>query len=366
GGIDSAAVLAVMNEQTREPVRTFTVGFKDVHDINELEDARHTAHYFGAEHQEILMDSIDYRDWLRKCIWHLEEPIGTTSALPMYFVSQLAREHVKVVLTGQGADEPLCGYHRYYGERYGHLYRKIPDILLEHFFRPLGESLPRQERIKRAVRSMGIRDVTERFLRVYEVFHPEMKKHLWRPDGHPELSNRLAESIVNFWRNGIDELDPLVQMAYVDTHLSLSDDLLLYGDKMSMAHSVEARVPFLDLEYMKIVESLPPSLRIRGLNRKYIHKKSIEKWLPRYIIRRKKRGFETPVDQWFRSELTGFVKDTLLSKNSACTAYFYHKTIKNLIKDHINGRQDNRRQLFCLLIFDVWHKTFIQNQSLQS
>jgi len=141
--------------------------------------------------------------------------------------------------------------------------------------------------------------------------------------------------------------------------LSLSDDLLTYGDKMSMAASIEARVPFLDVDYMRVVEALPPSLRIRGRTQKYIHKKAVAKWLPPEIIRRRKRGFETPVDRWFRSELSGYVRNMLLSQDAACPIYFRREAIDALLDDHLSGREDNRRQLFSLLVFELWHRQFI-------
>jgi len=154
-----------------------------------------------------------------------------------------------------------------------------------------------------------------------------------------------------------------MQMAYVDARLSLADDLLLYGDKMSMAASLEARVPFLDLEYMDIAETLPASLRIRGLTRKYIHKKVIAKWLPQEIIHRPKRGFETPVDRWFRSELSGYVRNVLLAPVSACRTFFNPPVLDSLLRDHLSGRQDNHRQLFSLLIFELWHRQFIMGDT---
>jgi asparagine synthase (glutamine-hydrolysing) len=148
-------------------------------------------------------------------------------------------------------------------------------------------------------------------------------------------------------------------MTYIDARLSLADDLLLYGDKMSMAASVEARVPFLDLEYMAVAESIPPSLRIHGITHKYIYKKAIAKWLPPQIIQRPKIGFETPLDRWFRSELSGYVKNTLLSEQSACLRYFNPSIIRLLFEEHVHGRQDNHRHLYALLVFELWHRQFI-------
>jgi asparagine synthase (glutamine-hydrolysing) len=146
----------------------------------------------------------------------------------------------------------------------------------------------------------------------------------------------------------------------------LSDDLLTYGDKMSMAASIEARVPFLDLDYMRAIESLPPSLRIKGITHKYIHKKAIAKWLPPEIIGRQKRGFDTPIDRWFRSELTGYVREMLLSPDAACPIYFRAAAIEGLIREHVSGRQDNRRQLYTLLTFELWHRQFISESGRPS
>ncbi len=359
GGVDSGVVVAIMSKLTHRPVRTFTVGFEGADDVNELEEARKTAAVFGTAHEQVLLTSLDYQQLLQKVTWHLDEPVATTSALAMYSVCQLARQHVTVALTGQGADEPFAGYPRYLGERYGALYRSLSPSVREHLLRPLVESLPRRERLKRAVRSLGTDDVAERFAQVYAVFSEPMKAALWRRGIVKKDGSRRVREVIDYWRRGVEGLDPLVQMTYVDARLSLSDDLLTYGDKMSMAASIEARVPFLDVDYMRVVEALPPSLRIRGRTQKYIHKKAVAKWLPPEIIRRRKRGFETPVDRWFRSELSGYVRNMLLSQDAACPIYFRREAIDALLDDHLSGREDNRRQLFSLLVFELWHRQFI-------
>jgi asparagine synthase (glutamine-hydrolysing) len=295
----------------------------------------------------------------QKSIWHLDEPIATTSALAMYSVCKLAREQVTVVLTGQGVDEPLAGYPRYFGERYGGLYRLLSPRMRESVVRPFIERLPRGERLKRAVRSLGCEDVTERFAKVYAVFSEPMKKALWQPGIVGNDGFQRVRDVIDYWRKDVEGTDPLVQMSYVDVRLSLSDDLLMYGDKMSMAASIEARVPFLDVDYMSVAEALPPALRIHGRTHKYIHKKAVAKWLPREVIERRKRGFDTPVDRWFRSELSGYVRNMLLSHDSACPTYFRPAAIEIMLKEHISGRQDHRRQLFSLLTFELWHRQFI-------
>ena len=361
GGVDSGAVVAIMSGLTRQPVRTFTVGFADGNDVNELEEARQTAALFETEHREVLLTSLDYQRLLEKMIWHLDEPIATTSALAMYSVCQLARQHVTVVLTGQGADEPFAGYPRYLGERYGAFYRCLPAAMRNHLVRPIIEQLPRNERLKRAARSLGTSNVTARFAQVYALFSDAQRAALWRPGVRRDGGFHGAEAVIDYWRRDVQELDPLVQMTYVDARLWLSDDLLTYGDKMSMAASVEARVPFLDVDYMRVVEALPAHLRIRGRTQKYIHKKVIAKWLPQEVIQRPKRGFDTPIDRWFRSELSGFVRDTLLGQDAACPQFFHRQAIDELLGEHISGRQDNRRQLFSLLVFELWHRQFISS-----
>jgi asparagine synthase (glutamine-hydrolysing) len=359
GGVDSGAVVAIMSQLSNRPIQTFTVGFEDGADVNELDEARSTARLFGTRHEEIRLTRLDYQQMLQKAVWHLDEPIATMSALAMYSVCSLAREHVTVVLTGQGADEPFAGYPRYLGERYGSLYRRVSAPIRDHVIRPFVESLPRRERLKRAVRSLGTADVTIRFAQVYAVFSEPMKAALWQPGVVSPGALERVHEVIDYWRRGVEDLDPLVQMAYVDTRLSLGDDLLTYGDKMSMAASVEARVPFLDLDYMRVVEKLPPGLRIRGRKHKYIHKKAIAKWLPQNVLNRRKRGFETPLDRWFRSELSGYVRDMLLSPNSACLTYFRSEAIEAMLAEHRSGRQDHQRQLFSLLTFELWHRQFI-------
>jgi asparagine synthase (glutamine-hydrolysing) len=359
GGVDSGVVVAIMSQLTDQSVRTFTVGFEGEDDINELEEARRTAALFGTMHEHVLLTSINYQEMLQKVVWHLDEPIATTSALAMYSVCKLARDHVTVVLTGQGADEPFAGYPRHFGERYGALYRHLPASVRDRVIRPLVESLSRRESLKRAVRSLGTQDITDRFAQVYAVFSEPMKTALWQPGMVGHHGSERVHEVIDYWRVGVEDLDPLVQMAYVDVRLSLSDDLLTYGDKMSMAASIEARVPFLDLEYMRAVEALPASLRIHGRTHKYIHKKAIAKWLPPEVIGRRKRGFETPVDRWFRAELSGYVRRMLLSQDAACPIYFRPAAIEAMLSEHIRGRHDHRRQIFSLLMFELWHRQFI-------
>jgi asparagine synthase (glutamine-hydrolysing) len=356
GGADSAAIVGLMRTLTNKPVVTFTVGFKNAQNVDELADARASATYYETEHHELMLESLDYQKLLERAIWHLEEPIATSSALAMLLICELARKSVTVVLTGQGADEPHMGYVRYFAEVYGRYYRAVPTSI-RRTVEPAIQALPRSERMKRAVRSVPIEDPAKRFPEVHALFSAEGRAKLWRRELRPV--GTPIEELFAYWRRGTEHLPTAIQMAHVDARMSLADDLLLYGDKMSMAASIEARVPFLDLEYAQVAESLPLRARIRGLTRKAFHKRAISKWVPKWVLERRKKGFDTPIDAWFRGELRGFVREVLLDPASACRTYFEPSEVEALIAEHEKGRADHRRQLFALLTFELWYRPFI-------
>jgi asparagine synthase (glutamine-hydrolysing) len=353
GGIDSATVAAIMTEFVGGPIDTFTVGFGSDFPEDELALARETAERLGSRHHELVISADEYAGFLPESIWHLEEPVATASTLAFHRVSALAREHVKVVLTGQGADEAFAGYPRHLGERYGHLYRGVPGVVRDRAVAPLVERLPRNEQLKRAVRSLGTADPAERMRLVHQVVDDHTKATLLRePTG-----NGPAESTT--WHTDVAGLDGLDAMLYVDARTSLADNLLLYGDKMSMAVSLEARVPFLDLELMRLAESLPAKLKIKGRTQKRILKKAMARWVPPSTIRRKKIGFSTPVDTWLRGALRTEVEERLLSEGSASRQFFRPEAIRLLLDEHTSGRHDHKRILFSILTFEIWHEQFI-------
>ena len=356
GGIDSATVAAIMTEVTDGPIETFTVGFGGGFAQNELVPARETARRLGTRHHEVVISPRDFADFLPRSIWHLEEPIATTSTLPFYKVCELARPHVKVVLTGQGADEPFAGYPRYLGERYGGLYRALPEFLRTGLVAPLVERLPRNEQLKRAVRSLGTRDPLERMKRIYSIIDEPLKEQLFGNGAVP--SPREFEAIAQ-WQGDVSHLDALSQMLYIDARTYLPDNLLVYTDKMSMAVSLEARVPFLDLELMELAESISSDLKIKRLRQKRILKRAMERWVPANMINRKKIPFATPVDEWLRHDLEAEVRERLLAPGSACSTHLDADSVRMMLDEHRSGRQDHKRALFSLLTFELWHEQFI-------
>jgi len=261
------------------------------------------------------------------------------------------------VLTGQGADEPFAGYPRHVGERYGWVLRALPAGVVDGAIAPLVERLPRNERLKRAVRSLGTRDPAARRVAVWTIIDADLKRRLYLPGSDSGAGSR---ALATLWDGDVRHLDGLSQMLYVDARLSLADNLLAYGDKLSMAVSLEARVPFLDLELMKFVEALPPKLKMRGRTRKYILRRAVAKWVPDEVLRRRKIPFQSPLDDWLRTDLTKRVRQLLLDRGSACTAFFQRATVERMIADHVSGRQDYKRALLNLMVFELWHDEYMR------
>ena len=355
GGIDSTAVATLMARSSGAPIKTFTVGFAGTFARNELVAARTTANRIGSDHHEVVLGAAEYSGLLAASVDHLEDLIANPSALAFFGVCRLARQSVKVVLTGQGADEPFAGYARYMGERYAGAYRRIPHGLRTRLIAPLVQLLPRNERLKRAVRSLGTGDPFGRMLAIRSILDPDLKHTLYRNGDIPPSS---FDSI-RLWHDDVTGLDSLSQMLYADARSWLSDNLLTYGDKMAMAVGLEARVPFLDLELMAFVESLPPGYKIRGRQQKYLLKKAIAAWVPADVLSRPKNGFSTPIDQWLRQELNGDIAERLCASGSACNRYFRTEAIRQMVVDHRKGREDNSRVLFNLLTFELWHERFM-------
>jgi asparagine synthase (glutamine-hydrolysing) len=354
GGVDSATVVALMRRVSGQRVMTFTVGFAGDFPRNELVEARRTASALGTEHHEIVISKRDYLDSFERLVWHLDEPIGTWAALPMYWVSALAARHVKVVLTGQGADEPWGGYRRHRGERLGEWYRLVPPAVRSGVVAPLVNRLPRALSLKRGVYALGTDDLVQRMTEAYTVFTPDMKQRLYRAGFGEHGSDALR-----YWQAPVRHLDSLAQHLYIETRFSLADNLLMYGDKLAMAHALEARHPLLDIELMQFAEGLPSDLRLRGWSgHKYLYRKAIARWLPEEILHRPKKGFETPFDEWFQEEIGGQVRDELTSSTSSCTRYFHPSYIHELIDKHVSRREDHTRMLLTLLIFEHWHRSF--------
>jgi asparagine synthase (glutamine-hydrolysing) len=360
-GVDSGTLLALMRQHTNEPVHTFTIGFEDGEKTNETDEAREFAERLGADHTQRIVTSNDYEKYFERYLWDLEEPVGHEPAPAFFFVSKLASEKVKVVLSGQGADEPWAGYHRYIGVKLSTLYSRFPAMLTGPF-RALVERLPRNERLKRGAASLHESDPLTRFTKVYSFFSTEMKEKLFAGWLKREIGMDGVEPKEALRRlySDVENLDPLTQMLYIDTRASLPDDLLMVNDKTSMANSIEARVPFLDYRLVQFIETIPPQLKLKGFRGKYLHKKAVERWLPKEVVYRKKKGFDNPIDNWLRKKMFSYAEDCLLSEKSSINTYFRRDYVRQLLRLHQEGKQDYLRQLYLLICFELWHRQFIR------
>lgn len=361
GGVDSAAVVALMAERSSQ-VKTFTVGFEGGGESDETQLARETSRLFGTDHHELIVGEQDFAAELTDVIAMLEEPVGTSSAVGFRHVARLAHEHVPVLLSGQGADELLAGYWRYVGEWLAGRVLALPPAL-QTGAEKLAGWLPssRSARWERGVRALRHPDVLDRFMNIYALFTDEQKRQLYRPEllDHVASGGSTPRDRVQRLRDDALELDELNQMMYVDARLWLPEDLLLVGDKMTMAESVEMRVPFLDQDLVEFLESLPSSFKLRRGRRKAAEKKALEPLLPRNIIHRKERGFITPVDRWLRHEMQPFARELLLSQDSRTRTLFSPEPVQALFDRHTSGTFDHTRQIFSLLSLEIWWRRFL-------
>lgn len=316
---------------------------------------------FGADHYFQMLGPDDYIKYYERYMWDLEEPVGNETAAAFYFVSKLTSQHVKVALTGQGADEPWAGYDRHKGAKLSSLYSQLPGLVTSNLASLIALVPGRMERLKRGVVSLCEPDVLTRFTKIYSFFSAEMKEQLYtgalkQAFEGDHYSTRHALSRL---QHNVKHLDPLTQMLYIDTRANLPDDLLMVGDKVSMANSLESRVPFLDYRLVQFIESLPPALKLNGFNGKYLHKKAAEKWLPKNIVYRKKKGFANPIEDWFRIGMKTYVEDCLLSSDSAIAGYFNQDYIRQILKLDRSGKEQYRRHIYLLVSLELWHRTFI-------
>jgi len=362
-GVDSGALLAIMSQYSSGPVQAFTIGFEGGEKTNEVEDAKSLARIFGADHYFMEVKPEDYLKYYETYLWDLEEPVGNETAAAFYFVSKIARERVKVALAGQGADEPWAGYDRYLGAKLSTVYSQIP-LMVTNPLASLVKRIPgRFERLKRGVSSLSEPDMLTRFTKMYSFFSAEMKQEIFKGPLLAHIAsdvNRSKEALRRL-QGDVKDLDPVTQMLYIDTRANLPDDLLMVGDKTSMANSLEVRVPFLDYRLVEFIESLPLALKLNGLTGKYLHKKSMMKWLPKEVVYRKKKGFANPIEDWFRTKMRPFVEECLLSPHSGVARYFDQEYIRRMLEKDRDGTEQLRRHIHLLVTFELWHREFIRN-----
>lgn len=357
GGVDSSAVVATMARLSSGPVKTFSIGFPDK-DYDELDYARQVARKFGTDHHELIVDP-NVLSVIDDLAWYLDEPFGDSSAIPTYMVSKLASEHVTVVLSGDGGDELFAGYDRYLKERKERRLAKIPSPIrkIAGF---AGKLMPEGLKGRNFLRHLAF-DGAERYLDANILFREAEKAALFQPDAYQFIHREDPRSI---WRPVLDNKRThwLSLLQYMDTKSYLPNDILTKVDRMSMAHSIEARVPLLDHKLVEFAATIPPELKLKGKTTKYIFKKAFEGILPKEILQRRKQGFAIPLGRWFRGQLSLYVRDLLLSRKSLERGLFSKSYIERLIKMNDRGRSLDL-QLWTLITFELWCRRFIDESA---
>ena len=353
GGIDSGLLLGLMNLNGSE-WSTYTVGYGSSFADDELKDAAETARILGSNHTGITITQSIFQDALSRIVMSLEEPVATSSIVPMYFVCARARQDVKVALVGQGPDELFGGYKRHLGVRYGEMWSRLPDWMRTPISSTV-RALPRNETLKRGVNSLAIPDRMRRYQHVLSILPGEQVDSLFQ-DGL--LAENSGDAILDAWSDLgplLEDTDELGGLQFLEVRSTLPDELLMYADKLSMAHSLELRVPFIDKEIVEYVERLPANLKVRRGSRKWLHRQVCSSYLPQEILKRPKRGFAVNVvDSWFRGAIDNRMSDTLLDSGSRIYQYLRPDVVRGLFEEHSSGRNDNHKILFSLVVFEEW------------
>ncbi len=351
GGLDSSTIVALMTRHNSK-VKTFSVGFGDS-GYSELEYAGTVARHFGTDHHELVVNFKDLTDNLPKLVGYRDAPVSEPSDIPIYMLAKEASKSVKMVLTGEGSDEILGGYPKHVFERFAQAYQLVPGAIRHGLIAPLTQSLPYGfRRAKTAITNLNIEDWRERYARWFGALnHREREKlTILRVDGGE--------------REGMPPFDAepgsstLRRILYFDQTSWLPDNLLERGDRMTMAASIESRVPFLDHELAGYVSSLPDHYRVNGFKTKWILRQAGQKLIPEAILNRPKVGFRVPVNKWFQGPMKEYLLDHLQSPSSRTRAYYDPQVLDRMVGDHMDGRQNHEKLLWALLNLEIWHRQY--------
>lgn len=363
GGIDSSAVVALMSQESSEPVKTFSIGFEE-QDFSELHHARRVAEHVGADHHEFIVRP-EALDVLPLLVEHYGEPYADSSAIPTYYVARETRKHVTVALNGDGGDESFAGYERYAAMRLAEKYHRIPAVLRDSFVqRAIGlipSSATKRSRVNDVQRFLQAASLpkVQRYLKWVSVFDTAAKEDLYSEDFRHQTQSIRAADLLTPWfqrANGAGIVDAAL-LADINTYLP--NDLLVKVDIATMAVSLEARSPFLDHHLIEFAASLPEKFKLRGLTTKYLLKRMLKKLLPAENLDRRKMGFGVPIGHWLRGKLQPFLRETILSEKALNRGLFRPEVVKQLVELHTRGERDHSHQLWTLLMLELWFQRFI-------
>ncbi len=356
GGVDSSTIVGLMARQMTQPVKTFSIGFNE-DSYDELKYARVTAKHFQTDHHEFIVTP-DICHIVDELVWHFDEPFADSSAIPTYMVSKLAREHVTVALSGDGGDELFGGYTRYVKDRDRSGFARLPRMLRQGVMRPVSRALPHGARGRNYLYNVAL-DPLDRYLDSISTFTDLTRPALYTEDFRRQLSPGAAmtarfRAYAAQVKTG-DALDPLL---YLDSKTYLPGDILTKVDRMSMAVSLEARVPLLDHKLIEFVTRIPASLKIKGLETKHIFKQAVRGLVPDEILDRPKQGFGVPIQHWINHQLRSRIRETLTEARTRERGYIETRYVNVMLDEHERGRRDHSAQLWSLFMLELWQRTF--------
>jgi asparagine synthase (glutamine-hydrolysing) len=362
GGVDSTALAAITAGLIDEPLRTFAVGF-DEDGANELPYARLAARHVGAEHRDVIVSTKEYFDALPQLVWQEDEPIAFTSSVPLYFVSKLAQRHVKVVLTGEGADELFLGYNRYrvthWNERLGRPYWAITPSGIRQRVRARIGTLPARWR-RKAVRTFLALEPGPRslFFENFAVFPDALRRRVLRDEEAPCSPDPYAAGLLGYEESGGGQLDRMSR-ADLQTYLH---ELLMKQDQMSMAASIESRVPFLDDVLIEHVATIPARFKLRGWRTKAVLREAVRDLVPPEILSRKKMGFPVPIGRWLRGPFRTVVDEFVLGARARDRGLFDPSAVRAVVDEHCSGAVEHGDRLWLLVNFEIWSRIFCDGE----
>ncbi len=363
GGVDSSIIVALMQQVSQAPVKTFSIGFPFA-DYDETPYARHVAQYLGTDHQELRVEPQSV-DMLPKLVWHYDEPFADSSALPTYYLARMTREHVTVALSGDGGDELFGGYSRYQAVRLASLIDRLPGPLRRLAAAALWQRIPARQvqkglvrRLKRFSEALAL-PPDRRYGEWISIFGPARRAALYRDDF---LASLPDSDPLDFLRTGFlaaSRRDFLTRTLCTDLQTYLPCDLMTKVDIASMAHGLECRQPMLDHRVVELAIALPLTMKIRGRRGKWILRQAFGDLVPRAAFARPKMGFGVPIDHWFRDELHGFSREVLLDRDALARTYFQPAEIQRLLDEHLRGVFDHAYRLWALLVLELWMRQWL-------
>jgi asparagine synthase (glutamine-hydrolysing) len=363
GGVDSTAVLSFAKERTDKEISSYTVGFSDSGVADERPYAKLAADTFGTQHHDMTITAADFAEFIPRYVWHMEEPVCEPPAVAMYYVSKLAKNYVKVLLSGEGGDEAFAGYSNYRNIFWLERLKRVMPALNGAVSRGLGNAWSQSSRLAKYAPLMNAKFPDYYYSRTSSPYRysGNAMRALYSADFERSIDHEYSAEPLQKLFSKVKDQAILDQMLYIDTKTWLPDDLLIKADKMTMANSLELRVPLLDHKVLEFAAALPTNYKLKGFSLKYILKRALSKRVPSAILKRKKAGFPVPYDSWMRGDLKGWLSGILLDRETSARGYFRKSTVERLLTENASSGRYSK-ELFSLAVLELWHRQFLGHE----